>query len=665
MSGTLAVRGVVEPYPWPVTATVVSAAYPGSFRLQNAGGSAGITFGPGAADAPPLRGIDGRFAGAGGQLTFDPTGGTFLVVAGSLLAAEARKSRRDQRGLTLKETVRSAAAIRTDLEFEAEPGVIQRTTLCTLRQPVGLSLGPLAGQAAASWVLWFRDLPAAPSGGTLTFDRPATGSPFREGVNDPEAAGRAYNHRNGYEWRLGGPDAGSLGPLDFYPLTLERVTFAADDTVASVVLTGRLQLPVPNLGEQSDQSNAVRLTFSSGRGGALVLTDLAVEPADPDLPLAGQTAPTDLIWPLTAALGGPRLRIARLWLTGDGKLELRDVRLELSMYGEPWTAAFPGTQVIEESTTEITLLRDYGDPSAPVAITSLRCVLRLTPTAAAGHEVDVTLRGRWGQPGEIQVEALARWGLLRPEALPETTRVRLFAGGGTPADLLFDPPGTDNQLPQRAFQVRWRGVQWLGPSRPQLLPGFVATGPDTPGYAVITFRVAAAATPADPPAFALEAGFVEVLFPCRWGESLQDLAGTLNPPTSAVFGSSAGCVDGGLTALGPGCRPLGHRTPAQRRAGGQEPRVVARTRGGSRRQRPAALRVSAHPPRRQHAPVPLPPHGPGAAQPSVPRGREPPARRGRRGLPARGRRGRLVPVPRRGRTPTRARDTRRRCYDAG
>jgi hypothetical protein len=563
-SEELTFRGVVEPYSWPVRAHLTTDTYPGGFRFENrlpdepAVDKRGISFGTGANDIHPLRGIDGTFSLFGHDLVFRPAGdGQFRVVAGSLEAAEVGKSRRDQRGLTTGATTASDQVLVTKVTFEENTDSIRPYELLTLRQALRLNVGQLA-PPQETMNLWFRDLPIASDAPNRIFDRAKTGSPFREGVNDPEAAGRRFNFLNGYEWRLTGPPAMRLGPFDFYPLTLETVEFTGS-RVASVRLTGRLQLPVPQLAEQQDQSNAVSLVFKLGDKG-LTLASMGIVAPDRDVPRRNQTAPPELVWPLSAVPGGPQLRVGGLGYDAQTGLTLSAIRVELSLYGEPWAGAFAPPPPVTASTTSIHFSKTY-DPGEAVAVVGLACTLRFPPpltavaavlggaaaVAVSGHELVATLRARWGDPHGVHLEALAVWDLLRPATLPQTTQAKLMpAGIGLELDF---KPGKD-QLPHRAFQVSWTRFTPGGIPSPQLLPGFVAAGAETPGFAVMTFRPAADG--ADPPKLLPETGFLEMLIPCRWGESLQGRATEFaslgqNTRAAAVFGSSAGNVDVGLT----------------------------------------------------------------------------------------------------------------------
>jgi len=153
------------------------------------------------------------------------------------------------------------------LTFEGKPGETQKTTLFSVRTSVPLridSLGPATDgkPSTENWSIWFRDLPV--SADTKLFKRSECGSPFTEGINDPGAVGRGFNQLNGYEWRLGGAFHDHLGPFRFYPVSLEEVSFGADDLPTRLVLTGRLQFPLSDSDvEQTDQSNVVQLTFEN------------------------------------------------------------------------------------------------------------------------------------------------------------------------------------------------------------------------------------------------------------------------------------------------------------------------------------------------------------------------------------------------------------------
>jgi hypothetical protein len=233
---------------------------------------------------------------------------------------------------------------------------------------------------------------------------------------------------------------------------------------------------------------------------------------------------------------------------------LRNPTVDVNLYGAAWAAALRDPDPtkpdcvlrFDRATTQVVVPpRTYTDDGGPIGVEQLALTLDLT--AKATHTLAATFRAQWGAAGRARVEARAVWNLLDTTTPPQVTTVELQRAGAAPLPLVpyADPPD-DNGLTRRAFQARWQGVTVPPGTVPQALPGFALACGYAPGAALLTFDLAPA--PADPPALRAGSGFLEMVVPCRWGESLQQrpAAPAADQLARAVFGSSAGQVDLGL-----------------------------------------------------------------------------------------------------------------------
>ncbi|WP_207399736.1 LamG domain-containing protein [Actinomadura fibrosa] len=287
----------------------------------------------------------------------------------------------DQRGLVRGASRPAANLIRTPVTHPTA-GAVQ---LITTRVPLTL------GNATATWQLWFRDLPAQGTAFTKAAARSPKAAELDLDGNDPEARSSDYEHRTGYEWRLGAldedPDAPPPGldlfGLRFFPLVLDRVVFT-DDGVAAVELIGRLQLPVAGSdAEQTDLGNCVRLTFS-GAGTALTLSAAALDG-------------TALEWPLAVSAGeagdAPRLRAGGLALAPGGGLTVQQARLYFHLFQVEWAVGLPPVSFPKPSLPPFTLPGATGsDPIVPQ-----RVALGLDMTDGR-HSLALTIAVRIGRP---------------------------------------------------------------------------------------------------------------------------------------------------------------------------------------------------------------------------------------------------------------------------
>ena len=530
--GTTVIDALLEPAQWPVHAVLDLTQYPGALTLENVyPPTAALVL---AGDAA-LRGLDGRWVdtmGAGlRRLAPDapPDLAAYKVAGGSAAAHRLPDGTyRDQRGLHRAATAAAGTLLRTTVRLE--PG--DEVELTSLRRPCDLDC------AGVGWQLWFRDLPVADG----TFTRAATRSDLAEDVNDPEARSRRYAHLQGYQWRLAiamvtaepAPGALPLYGLCFYPLTLEKITIEADD-VASVEVTGRIQLPLTGDGEQTELGNVVCLTFSA-TGTALTLT--AVKPVS-----------TVVEWPLSpGGLGeGAQLRWAAADVNrADRTLTISGASLHFLRLGADCRADLPPlafSATPADIDVQVPMAPD-GD-ERPLVPAYVRLVLALT---SGMHAATLRLRLQLGPPAaspaarrrsftaDLDVDLLGS-----PSAAPAWQDGRLF--GQLPLRRSTADGTATVGASVGSLQLCWQRAEDTAGF--QFLPGMQVAGDGLPGFAAATFTVLPAADGI--PDLRLDTAFIEAVLECRWGEYLQrdDLAAS--PSRAAVFGSSAGTVSVGYT----------------------------------------------------------------------------------------------------------------------
>nr|MCU0702046.1 hypothetical protein [Myxococcaceae bacterium] len=555
--GGARMNGLVEPLFWPVTPALATDTYPGALTLADPGGSLSLQ------REAALKGITGTFeqdVSGALRLTSGPTGGGYEVVAGSMAARLSGGSMRDQRGLLRNATAVTARVLRTPVRLVDETESFELTSLLEA-VPLGVGLSPAGGEA--QWRLWFRDLPV--SSGTFLRDR--TRSALAQDINDPEAGSRKFNHLNGWEWRLepNAPGRYSLFGLDFFPLTLERVTLVGDD-VRHVELVGRLQLPVEGASEIDALANAVRLTFDwDSLTERLALS--AVAPAG---------GPGE--WPLALSAGAsgdaPRIVWPQIVLspTRDA-LYLDGAQLAFQTFGVDWR--IPLTR-LSFGAGAAPIVHRYTSSSSMTEPLVPRQVELTIDRAGSGHAVSLLVGVRLGRgvtsmpPGPRPVPLTWTKDSILPDPRLDGVRsaftgdVRFQVLGASAGEVtwlagyLFDditlatapssaaPEAATFLAGETALQFRWDTYE-LGPASTnlQLLPGMHIAAGATPGFATAVFRTFTATN--DVPTLHLTNSFVEALVRCRWGESLQ---GPLGEPSSAlarVCGSSAGDLVFGYT----------------------------------------------------------------------------------------------------------------------
>jgi hypothetical protein len=556
-AGQARVDGLAEPLSWPVTAALATEAYPGSLTLLDPG-SMSLTLQREAA----LEGVTGRFEpGENGtlRLTASPSASGYEVVAGSMAARLSNGTLRDQRGLLRGATAATARVLRTPARLVDETDAFELTSLL---EAVPLAVAPSTA-GGAQWRLWFRDLPAA--GGTFLRDR--TRSTLAQDVNDPEAGSRRFNHLNGWEWRLEPGPAGryALFGLDFFPLTLEKVTLVGDD-VRHVEIIGRLQLPVEGASEIDALANAVRLTFDWDAAAARLALS-AVAPAG---------GPGE--WPLALSAGAsgdaPRVVWPQIALApARDALHLDGAQLAFQSFGVDWRIPLARLAFSAGAAPIVHRYTASASPSEPLVPRQIE--LTVDP-AGSGHAVSLLLGARLGR-GVTSMPPGARpapltWTKDAPLQDPRLDGVRsAFTGDvrvqvlGTNAGevtwlagYLFDditltttpaspaPEAATFLAGEAALEFRWDTYEaGPGSANLQLLPGMhLATGA-TPGFATVAFRVFTAAN--DVPTLHLTNAFVEALLRCRWGEFLQAPPAGSSGALARICGSSAGDLVFGYT----------------------------------------------------------------------------------------------------------------------
>jgi hypothetical protein len=578
--GKTFVQGLIEPFLWQATATLGSAPYPGRISLADGASGRPIMWNGSTSDA--LRGIEGTFvrAAAAGQIVLAPADAAEFTVVGEAMSAvlDTTGRLRDQRGLYREATQIMAAAATTWLktrvvladDVDAVGAPVLPVILWTMKSPLALS-----GASASPWDFWFRDLPAVDHGTTSTFDRAASRSIQRRAENNPAALSRTLNHLNGYEWRMGQRGAAplSLGPLWFYPLSLESAVFDSTGGLTFSVI-GRLHLPYSGVApktsdEPVNRSNAVKLTFVAGKLdaveiAALDLDDAALGASSP----AAAPAPVNE-WPLGDPDAGgdapdpPILRWGQIALSGDkASLVLTGANVVYVRHGVTWTLPAANVTIRLSGTGDPVAWDFKPDDGAAVSIVSASLAFDFTPGASpSGHSLTVNWRFQWGAPDQLRLRAEYAELVLpqNPPPSPAAPSAKLLVLDQT-FDLISDmavPPNLDGG----AVQVQWKAML-PGPLKPvapgspgqtlQVLPGFhLSPVPKraSRGFALLSFALEPKAN--DMPVVDRPGGgTMEALFGCDWGVPLQAaLAAGSADQLERVFGSSSGKIDADYTAV--------------------------------------------------------------------------------------------------------------------
>jgi hypothetical protein len=556
-------RGLIEPLDWPVTATFSTRAYPGSLGFVGPNGRNILLAGDGVGHEA-LRGLEGAFhLRTDGHLELtDPTTADFVVVGESMLAALRPSGRlRDQRGLERGATETVAAArgpvLRTRVALADDPGPAAAVVdLWSTTSALDLKPTP-----ATTWKLWFRDLPATESGATSAFDRSKAVSAQRRGINNPSALSRTQIALNNYEWRLGDGTATSslaLGPLRFFPLTLEKAALDAAGNLTALEVVGRLHLPLTTAAEEPEpdsRANAVRLAFDAS--GTLT----SITPESPDFDdgpaPAAPAAPVVNEWPLSDVPDAPVVRWTHVDIVAGGLTV--HFRLAYRSHGVSWTLPETTLPVPFAAPFKPVVTYNPGDfqsgPDDTVAILSATLALNLS----LGHTFTVQWQFAWGNPRELRLVAVFDDAVLPPRVIPAGSLSPLsaqFEHGGQKLRLrLGEPGGKPPLMPNldgNAVQIQWSGVDTTTarPAELQVLPGFYLSGDAleaTRGYALLGFELVD--QPSGLPHLnGPTAGRLEALFACRWGVSLFAPLASVKDSEERLFGSSSGRIDAAYTS---------------------------------------------------------------------------------------------------------------------
>ncbi|AXA37947.1 OmpA family protein [Rhizobium leguminosarum] len=539
-----AVRGLIEPLDWPIAPPILDhSKYPGLLKLSNDDDSAPLEL----EGASALRGFDGAFGVEAGDLVrhLAPQAGDFEIIAGSMRAwqADAGGMVLDQRGLSRGSTTHGTLYLDTPVSMDG-----QEWTIRSWLQAVPLKVGD-----AAPWQILLIDV-ALKNGSQ--FSRKDVVSDQSEDVNDPASQGRNLNPLSGYKWWLG-PLNGTTEPLrlfglDMQPLMLEDVTFDSDRL--SITILARLTLPLPlppavdpaisrNM-EQTQRANAVHLTFSGKVGGPLVLS-------------RAESAVAEGVWTLTTNGDGPLVTWRSVQLQESKALRFGDVRVAFTHFGQSWKVKlgdllFGGSEAVSAEAAF-----DQGTPEIKVKNVKLMLDLRTIGASSHQHTIELMLAFHWGDADGLSVETRATY-----EAWPERGAVALDEVLVVPksgADgLAFSTDDGAALQPAAALglQAVFRLKDEADSGGWYLLPGIgldMTAKEQMHGFIAMSFVAtqASAANGGDVvPRLAMTSGAAELLFPCRWGQSLQD-APSLQPiPISAAFGSSCGDLSANCSLLG-------------------------------------------------------------------------------------------------------------------
>jgi outer membrane protein OmpA-like peptidoglycan-associated protein len=521
--GALKVDTLIEPYPWPVDATL-DESYPGQFTLTDLDTKVAMPLKRELA----LRGLHGSFSAAASTIKLNNTviepASDFPVVAGSMISAtqSGRKFIQDQRGLSR----RSSTVVRdhgfdsyidTPLEYRGK-SYIQRTLL-----------KPLTLQCAdKTWRLLIAGVVLSDG---ILFERSAAQSAVAEDVNDPAARGADYSFLAGYSWWLDDGSAKTslkLCGLDLFPLALDRVEFKVSGEV-EIRLMARLQLPTftPRSDkslEQTQRSNAVVLTFKGPVGYDLQLDSIVPAPASGAPTPAGE-------WPLNADETGPLISWNQISYAG-GKITVAEGRLEFGLFGQNWEIALPS--IVFEAGKEALFVADVGYANVGIEVLKATGALR----QGGDHNIELRTRFHWGDDLRLSLEL--GFPLRSGSTVAQPTCTFGSAGGAIPLEC--SPQITPNLGIQSTLSFGGKL-----PASVQLLPGMAFAAEDivravTSGFAAAVFTAGEAKPYGDHliPVLTTTAGSAELILPMQWGSALQDAEIGKKAASSLVFSSSAG-----------------------------------------------------------------------------------------------------------------------------
>jgi hypothetical protein len=538
------VRGLVEPYDWPVRLEAQTAHYPGGLAFANAGGTEPLDL---PSPEAQLKGLSGHYVieQHNGQQQLrqiqNEQANALLIEAGSMQAQRTENgSVRDQRGLLRRHTSQHGSLLATPLTFEeTSNGPAKNLTLLATLTACELQVGK------QRWQLWFRDLPIWLAGSDLltgAFIWQNSHSPRSEDVNDPEAVAREYNHLSGYEWRLGGATAGGsffkLYGLDLYPLRLEHVALA-NGKIKQVVIYGRLQLPLSKQVELSELGNMVALTFTAEGDEPLELQAVALVQEEGQAAVVGE-------WPLSTSGGelddAPRLIWPAILLSEQG-LQITSPRLEFFLFDTAWSVPCAPLTFPEQGEKALDVQYTQAKPAAPTYayLAELKASLDLNTRI---HKVSLTIALSLGRANaEVSFSARVELPLLNGDsAEPRWLTGNLFS------DLAIAKAGEkvagDFSLVERSFQFAWAQCAAENLARLQVLPGMHLASGALPGCAVLLLAVAPGQNGI--PNLTIDYGFVEAQLAARWGTLRSEAANQLLSEADLAQ-SSAGDLSVGYT----------------------------------------------------------------------------------------------------------------------
>ncbi len=527
------VINLVEPFAWPVKATLELDNYPGKIELANAQGDQSVTL----KDEDALKGISGKFVINQKELKLiksDDPGVT--ITAGSMAAFGDGKRLRDQRGWWRGASTADiiSGIIRTPMQRQTEQD--EDFELCTLSTPVALSFvtGP-------SWLCWFRDLPFKAD--TFKREDEAQGA---EDVNDTNAVSSRKNALRGYEWRLMQQTDDPLMLLGFYffPLTLEKVVIQANE-VQSVDIIGRVQLPFPQHKQQLPElGNVVRVKFVRTAGSLKIQSVSST--------LQGGAAPQQVngILSLDPQKNNfaPRLHWKIFEYTATtNKIDI-DCLLEFYLFGERWFVPLEDNDIESGKPAEFKGKIELEGENISMTV-AVKLDAAMLPVA-----VKITMQFTWGDGASLKAVAEVAFDLLTTQ-FPGNV-IDLITPGIT-TNFYWNIPGkpvlnvNKGWLDHRSLQLSFSGFKNNAHKTLELLPGMLlddVSGEPSAGFASASFFVNKDGV--GKKTLKLNHACVEAVFNCRWGAgplSSSSPAVTAEHTIKEVFGSSSGNLNAGYT----------------------------------------------------------------------------------------------------------------------
>lgn len=520
------VAGLVEPLLWPVSVGQDLVNYPGSITLVDSNNASELSLTGDAA----LEGISARFERQNDTLLREEDG-AYEVVSGSMTALLEDGDQRDQRGLTRTASVLSGRGglVRTPIRIErtTKTGALEEDifALTSLTAPIALKVGD------SDWHLWFRDLPVKDA----TFTR---GSRTHD-VNEPDAI-TEKNALLGYEWRLGSTKTetvpGKTIPLplfgfDFYPLTLEKVTFS-EESLTGAEMVGRMQLNFDDAEEADTLLNTVRLIFDDKGLHKIELPE-------------GEGTTWRREWAFSNTPAGgiqPRLTWDRIKLEGD-QIQVLGAKLEVTHFGMLWQLPFAecvfpasGSDYAPKGAQQVT--------KGPLTFTGDLLFKRTDAEAPRWRARTVAAQVALFDETTTPLNAKLTLDMIGGEWSCE--RINLL-GIGASTTPVTDGPGLEAIVSHTSIALRWENLK---SGNHCLLDGIkLASAGPHPGFGSFSLETFNNGT-----GLRLVDGFVESLLTCSWGAYMQeeaswgDGADAQERATERIYGASAGHLLAGYTA---------------------------------------------------------------------------------------------------------------------